>query len=108
MKVAKLELRSVNVGEKEPITYAGLVKTVISAPGPSGLTCDELLLSVALQTEVNAAVEKKAPHVLLNDEQSAFLKSKLEAFRWGVGLPAFAEFVQYVRKLPTVEVEAKP
>lgn len=105
MKLRKIELRSVDVGDKEPLTYAGVIKTVISTPGSAGLSCDELLLCVQLVADLTAATNRKEEYLLITDEQYSFLKARLEAFRWGATHPAFGQFVQYVRNLPLAEVQ---
>jgi hypothetical protein len=108
MKLRKINLLSIEVGDKEPpVTFAGLAKTVITTAGENGLSCDEVLLAVKLVADLAAATAAKEEVLLLTDEQAAFLKARLEVFRWGAQHPVFAQFILHVRNLPYAEVEAK-
>ena len=91
---------------KIPFSYGAVMLNALRFANPNeGLTMDKVLLAVDAQGPITKAIENKATHVTLSEEQYKTLVEKLEKFPFAIAVPEIAEFGLHVRNCPETGLE---
>lgn len=118
MKARKLQLREYPMTEEvynptaksyETVSrglfnYREVVNTILLSPGKDGASTEEIIRSVGLYGKVKDAVRNGEDSILLDNDDYQFLLNKINVFKWGAIHEEVVSFVNYVRRLPEVEL----
>ena len=93
------------------VKYADLLKQVVTAPNPQGLSSDDVIKLVTQWVPLKEQIEANPKRILLTQAQYDLVTEKLNTFKWspvnGEASEKIAEFIQYIRGLKETEFDAK-
>ena len=89
------------------MTYADLMRAIlVSAPPGQGVSTADGMRGIEVGLKIGTAVTAGLQRVMLEEDDYAFLRGKLEAFRWSMFNEQIAEFIRDVRDAETVDINA--
>ena len=107
----KIPLKTPNIvemdGREVPFPYLNLFEQFSKFAGQPGLTAEEMDIPLAIGESLVNARRSNARHVLLEENQWAYLVDRAKKNRWPFISPVFQELVADLEKAEKVDPNAK-
>ena|SRR3990167_1239161 len=101
MKARKIELKTLDTGTEQALSYRDIIQIVITTSGQQGISSDDVLKAVEIKQELKSAAE--ALH--LSEQDFAWLLTRLNStVRWTFASEQLAEFIRDIRGAVLVDV----
>ena len=94
-------------GNRQPITWASLLRIVMTAPRRDGLQITEMRQISQVLDALDKAEQASAEQLLLTDLLWSYVRGAVERHKWGGYLPELVAFTDDVAGASTVNPNSK-